>query len=138
MNILKIETIVKRILHENLALAIPTLIKNTDKIVEDLGADSLDIVELTMCFEEHFEIQIPDEASEKFKTVADIINYIDHCSNVGYLVKEREQWKKEFETGHIFLPLLDTYKKNRNSDSWRSTHAIEKVCEYVIFLENKL
>ena len=44
---------------------------------EDLGADSLDVVELVMQFEEAFEIEIPDEEAEKIKTVQDAINYID-------------------------------------------------------------
>ena len=45
--------------------------------IDDLGADSLDIVELIMAFEEEFNIQIPDEAAEKIKTVQDVVTYID-------------------------------------------------------------
>ena len=45
--------------------------------IDDLGADSLDIVELIMAFEEEFSIEIPDEAAEKIKTVQDVVNYID-------------------------------------------------------------
>ena len=49
---------------------------------EDLGADSLDIVELVMAFEEEFGIEIPDEDAENISTVQDAINYIDqHVSN---------------------------------------------------------
>ena len=44
---------------------------------EDLGADSLDVVELVMQFEEAFDIEIPDEDAEKIKTVQDAINYIN-------------------------------------------------------------
>jgi acyl carrier protein len=44
--------------------------------VDDLGADSLDIVELVMAFEEAFEIEIPDEDAEKIKTVKDAADYI--------------------------------------------------------------
>lgn len=44
--------------------------------VEDLGADSLDTVELVMAFEEEFGIEIPDEDAEKLQTVGDAINYI--------------------------------------------------------------
>ncbi len=44
---------------------------------EDLGADSLDIVELVMAFEEEFEIEIPDEDAEKIATVQDAIGYIE-------------------------------------------------------------
>jgi acyl carrier protein len=44
--------------------------------VEDLGADSLDTVELVMAFEEEFGIEIPDEDAEKLQTVGDAINYL--------------------------------------------------------------
>lgn len=49
--------------------------------VEDLGADSLDTVELVMAFEEEFGMEIPDEEAEKLRTVGDAINYI--TSNAG-------------------------------------------------------
>jgi acyl carrier protein len=45
--------------------------------VDDLGADSLDLVELVMAFEEQFDLNIPDEDSEKIKTVKDAIDYIE-------------------------------------------------------------
>ncbi|GIX46409.1 MAG: acyl carrier protein [Candidatus Tectimicrobiota bacterium] len=44
--------------------------------IDDLGADSLDTVELVMAFEEEFDIEIPDEDAERITTVADAINYI--------------------------------------------------------------
>jgi acyl carrier protein len=46
------------------------------KFIEDLGADSLDTVELVMAFEEEFDIEIPDEQAEKITTVGDAISYI--------------------------------------------------------------
>jgi len=49
----------------------------TSTFVDDLGADSLDIVELIMAFEEEFNIEIPDEKAEKIKTVNDVVKYID-------------------------------------------------------------
>ena len=49
--------------------------------IDDLGADSLDIVELVMAFEEEFGVEIPDDAAEKITTVKDAIDYID--SNKG-------------------------------------------------------
>ncbi|HXG34494.1 MAG TPA: acyl carrier protein [Bryobacteraceae bacterium] len=49
----------------------------TASFVEDLGADSLDLVELVMEFEEAFELEIPDEDAEKIKTVKDAIDYIE-------------------------------------------------------------
>ena len=45
--------------------------------IEDLGADSLDIVELVMAFEEAFELEIPDEDAEKITTVKDAVEYIE-------------------------------------------------------------
>ena len=45
--------------------------------IEDLGADSLDIVELVMAFEEEFNVEIPDDVAEKIKTVKDTVEYID-------------------------------------------------------------
>ncbi len=44
--------------------------------VDDLGADSLDIVELVMAFEEEFDLEIPDEDAEKIQTVGDAVDYI--------------------------------------------------------------
>ena len=45
--------------------------------IDDLGADSLDIVELIMAFEEKFKVEIPDDVAEKIKTVKDTVEYID-------------------------------------------------------------
>jgi len=52
-------------------------VKPEAKFVEDLGADSLDTVELIMALEEEFGIEIPDEDAEKALTVGDVITYID-------------------------------------------------------------
>lgn len=52
----------------------------TASFVEDLGADSLDVVELIMAFEEEFQIEIPDEQAEKIATVGDAVSYIDEKS----------------------------------------------------------
>lgn len=51
-------------------------IKMESRLVEDLGADSLDVVELIMTFEEEFGVSLPDEDVSKLKTVGDIIKYI--------------------------------------------------------------
>lgn len=48
--------------------------------IDDLGADSLDIVELIMALEEEFDMEIPDEEAEKISTVGDVINYINSHS----------------------------------------------------------
>jgi acyl carrier protein len=55
----------------------------TASFVDDLGADSLDTVELVMAFEEAFDIEIPDEEAEKIRTVKDAIEYIDKHSKGG-------------------------------------------------------
>jgi acyl carrier protein len=51
--------------------------------VDDLGADSLDTVELVMAFEEAFDIEIPDEDAEKIRTVKDAVDYINKNSKGG-------------------------------------------------------
>jgi acyl carrier protein len=51
-------------------------IAREQKFIEDLGADSLQVVELVLSFEENFEIDIPDEDTEKIRTVGDAIDYI--------------------------------------------------------------
>jgi acyl carrier protein len=58
----------------------PAEVKEDSRFVEDLGADSLDVVELVMALEEKFDIEIPDEDAEKIKTVADAIKYIENIA----------------------------------------------------------
>lgn len=55
-------------------------IKPEASFIDDLGADSLDTVELIMAFEEEFDIEIPDEEAEKIKTVQDALSYIEKVS----------------------------------------------------------
>jgi acyl carrier protein len=71
-----IEAKVKAIIADQLGVA-EDEIKPTSSFIEDLGADSLDIVELVMAMEEEFEVEIPDEEAENIKTVADAVNYIN-------------------------------------------------------------
>ena len=52
-------------------------ISNDDSFMDDLGADSLDTVELIMAFEEEFDIEIPDEDAENIRTVGDVIKYLE-------------------------------------------------------------
>lgn len=66
---------VKEIIADQLGVEIDKLVPEA-KFVEDLGADSLDVVELIMAFEEEFGIEIPDEDAEKIKTVGDVLNYL--------------------------------------------------------------
>ena len=70
---------VKSIITEQLGVDESEVTPEAD-FVDDLGADSLDTVELVMALEEEFGIEISDEDSEKIKTVGDVVKYIDeHC-----------------------------------------------------------
>ena len=71
-----IEQAVKKIIAEQLGVN-EAEIKNESSFVDDLGADSLDTVELVMALEEGFGIEIPDEDAEKITTVKDAIGYIE-------------------------------------------------------------
>ena len=67
---------VKQIIVEQLGVDEAEVTANAS-FVDDLGADSLDTVELVMAFEEAFEIEIPDEDAEKIRTVKDAVDYIN-------------------------------------------------------------
>jgi acyl carrier protein len=71
-----VEQKVKQIIVEQLGVD-ENQVTNDASFVDDLGADSLDIVELVMAFEEAFELEIPDEDAEKIGTVKDAIDYIE-------------------------------------------------------------
>jgi acyl carrier protein len=71
-----VETKVKSLIAEQLGVP-EQEIKPTSRFVEDLGADSLDIVEMVMALEEQFQVEIPDEEAETIKTVQDSVNYIE-------------------------------------------------------------
>jgi len=71
----KVFEILKEIIMEKLNVA-EDQIKPEARFQEDLGADSLDVVELVMAIEEKFDIEIPDEDAEKIRTVGDAQNYI--------------------------------------------------------------
>lgn len=67
---------VKRIIKEQLDVDEKD-IKSESSFIDDLGADSLGLVELVLAFEEAFEIDIPDEDTEKIRTVQDAVDYIN-------------------------------------------------------------
>ena len=69
-------TKIKQIIAEQLGVDEPD-IKTESHFIDDLGADSLDTVELVMALEEEFGIEIPDEEAEKILTVQDAINYVE-------------------------------------------------------------
>ncbi len=72
---------VKQIISEQLGVE-EGEVTSSASFVDDLGADSLDTVGLVMALEEHFDIEIPDDAAEKIRTVQDAIDYIEKHSKV--------------------------------------------------------
>ena len=71
-----IEQRVKDIIVEQLGVK-PDQVVPAAKFIEDLGADSLDTVELVMALEEEFGIEVPDEQAEKLQSVGDVIKYVE-------------------------------------------------------------
>lgn len=71
-----IEAKVKDIIVEQLGVSADQ-VKLESKFIEDLGADSLDTVELVMAFEEEFGIEVPDESAEKLQSVGDVVTYVE-------------------------------------------------------------
>ena len=72
---MSVEKKVKEIVAEQLGKDVND-VTNEASFIDDLGADSLDIVELVMAMEDEFGIEIPDDEAEKIKTVKDVIEYI--------------------------------------------------------------
>ena len=68
---------VKKIITEHLGDDVVDKIAEEASFIDDLGADSLDTVELVMAFEEEFEIEIPDDIAESITTIGDAINFIE-------------------------------------------------------------
>jgi acyl carrier protein len=77
-----VEEKVKQIIVEQLGVDEGEVTPNAS-FVDDLGADSLDTVELVMAFEESFDIEIPDEDAEKIRTVKDAVEYIEKNAKGG-------------------------------------------------------
>ena len=73
---MSVENKVKKIIAEKLSVEIEKVIPEAS-FIDDLGADSLDLVELIMTMEEEFEMDISDDAAEKLVTVKDVIDYIN-------------------------------------------------------------
>ena len=74
-----IENRVKKIVVEHLGIDESKVVE-TASFIDDLGADSLDTVELVMAFEEEFDCEIPDDAAEKIRTVKDAIDFLKENS----------------------------------------------------------
>ena len=76
---MSVEQKVKELVSEQLNVELSE-VEASKSFINDLGADSLDIVELVMAMEESFDIEIPDEAAEKIQTVGDAVKYINENS----------------------------------------------------------
>ena len=73
---MSVEAKVKQIIVEQLGVN-PEQVTENASFIEDLGADSLDTVELVMAFEEEFSVEVPDEDAEKLQSVGDVVKYIE-------------------------------------------------------------
>ena len=71
-----IEDKVRDIIVDQLGVNAEQVVKDA-RFIEDLGADSLDTVELVMAFEEEFSIEVPDEEAEKLHSVGDVVSYVE-------------------------------------------------------------
>lgn len=71
------ELISKHVVHEE------KVVNDDSHLIDDLGADSLDIVELVMAIEEEFEIEIPDKDADQLSTVKDVVEYVTDKTKVG-------------------------------------------------------
>jgi acyl carrier protein len=69
---------VKEVISEQLGIDDTDSITTETTFIDDLGADSLDIVELIMALEEEFDMEIPEEEAEKITSVGDVVNYIEN------------------------------------------------------------
>lgn len=69
---------IKEILAEQLDIENPESITMDSLLVEDLGADSLDSIDIVMSIEDEFKLEVPDEVVENINSVADIVNYIEN------------------------------------------------------------
>src|SRR5690348_17900968 len=94
---------VKKIVVEHLGVE-PDKVTEDASFIDDLGADSLDIVELVMAFEEEFGVEIPDDAAEKITTVRDAIEYIDQ--NKGRTRRSEEHTSELQSPVHLVCRLL--------------------------------
>ena len=93
----------------------PYEVKMQSSLIDDLGADSLDLVELTMAIEEQFDLEIPDEEAEKIKTVGDIVRYIKSDStmeedSVNTSASPSSLREKMNSDENFLMPIEDVFK----------------------------
>ncbi len=98
-----VEDKVKSIIAEQLGVE-GDEVKADSSFTDDLGADSLDIVELVMAFEEEFDITVPDEDAEKLTSVGEVNAYIEEKSSGGYRPLQFETTMRSFPGRIFFVP----------------------------------
>lgn len=76
MNTAEVESRVKALVREQVGMVLDAPVKNEENLIEDLGFDSLDTVELTMALEDEYGFDIPDEDFQKIETVQHAIDYV--------------------------------------------------------------
>ena len=99
---------VKKIVVEHLGVEADKVTEDAS-FIDDLGADSLDIVELVMAFEEEFGVEIPDDAAEKITTVSDAIDYIDRTR------ADRQPFALSLSKGALRSRALHEYRASTGS-----------------------
>ena len=82
--------------------------------IDDLGADSLDIVELIMAFEEEFDIEIPDDAAEKIKTVKNAVDYSDSQMKCAFAFQHHIGSRRGIPPAHHMTSFGGEYFKKAN------------------------
>ena len=94
---MSVEDRVKKIVSDQLGTSLEE-VNSDSSFVDDLGADSLDTVELVMAFEEEFGCEIPDDAAEKILTVKDAVNYIEQITCLFF----NKRCDRGLETSSVF------------------------------------
>lgn len=151
-----VENKVKNIIYDLLCVNMSS-IKMSSRVVEDLGADSLDATEMLMAVEEEFEISVPDEDAEKIKTVGDIVDYLvdekrqdEHDNILAAVSNQDENAKKDVEetltkdiTEYVAsnggMNVSDIAGWLDGADEWNSTRVrnfIEKNCPQLSIRED--
>src|ERR1041384_8192041 len=123
-----IEEKVKDIIVEQLGVN-PEQVTPNASFIEDLGADSLDTVELVMAFEEEFSVEVPDEDAEKLQTVGDVVKYIEEKT-----AKYTQGPRSRFAGSHGPVPwlfFLHTHTVKRSRPVCRPESAACKACRSV-------
>ena len=121
-----IEERVKKIVVEHLGVE-EAKIQSDSKFIDDLGADSLDTVELVMAFEEEFGCEIPDDAAEKIVTLKDAVSYLTDNS---YYLRKKYQLRRVVVTGLGTINPLGNTVDSSWSSLIKSNSGISKISKF--------